>query len=136
MPIWTSIWHTSIWHTYHTWSLLIPLAAGPWFGLVSMQRTPVSNRDRNFNRYRDSAGIEPFLPVPGLTGTGIGNKTESGDFWQVFITKLSEKIPVRNPGKKVKFCRYQDAGKTPNTGSYWDCHQDPGPILAHTVLHH
>ena len=30
----------------------------------------------NFDRYRDSAGIGPFLPVPGLSGTGIGDKTE------------------------------------------------------------
>ena len=35
----------------------------------------VSDRDRNFDRYRDSAGIGPFLPVPRLTGTGIGDKT-------------------------------------------------------------
>ena len=31
----------------------------------------------DFDRYRYSAGIAPFLPVPGLTGTGIGDKTES-----------------------------------------------------------
>ena len=37
----------------------------------------VSNRVRNFDRYQDSVGIGPFLPVPGLTGTGIGDKTES-----------------------------------------------------------
>ena len=37
----------------------------------------VSDRDRDFDRYRYSAGIGPFLPVPGLTGTGIGDKTES-----------------------------------------------------------
>ena len=43
-----------------------------------MSRTsPVSDRDRNFDRYRDRAGIGPFLPVPGLTDTGIGDKTES-----------------------------------------------------------
>ena len=41
-----------------------------------MQQT-VSDRDSNFDRYRDSAGIGPFLPVPGLTGTRIGDKTES-----------------------------------------------------------
>ena len=38
---------------------------------------PVSDRDMNFDRYQDSAGIGPFLPVPGLTGTGIGDKTKS-----------------------------------------------------------
>ena len=37
----------------------------------------IFDRDRNFDRYRDSAGIGPFLPVPGLTGTRIGDKTES-----------------------------------------------------------
>ena len=28
-------------------------------------------------QYRDSARIGPFLPVPGLTSTRIGDKTES-----------------------------------------------------------
>ena len=31
--------------------------------------------------------------------------------------------------QKVKFCRYQDPGKTPYPGSYRDCHRDPGRIL-------
>ena len=39
-------------------------------------------RDRNVDRYRDSAGIGQFLPVPGLTGTGIGDKTESAGIRQ------------------------------------------------------
>ena len=29
----------------------------------------------------------------------------------------------------MKFCRYRDPGKTPNPGSYRDCHRDPGWIL-------
>ena len=40
------------------------------------------------------------------------------NFWQVFITKFSVKS------------WYRDPGKTPNPGSYRDCHQDPGRILA------
>ena len=45
--------------------------------VVTVCLLSVSDRDRNFDRYQDSAGIGPFLPVPALTGTGIGDKTKS-----------------------------------------------------------
>ena len=45
-------------------------------GVLDFQDS-VSNRDRNFDRYRDGSGIGQYLPVPGLTGTGIGDKTKS-----------------------------------------------------------
>ena len=53
----------------------------------------VSDRVRNFDRsrYRDIARIGPFIPVPELTGTGIGNKTKSARIRpdRLFVTGMS-----------------------------------------------
>ena len=60
---------------------------------------PVSDRDKNFDRYRDSAEIGPFLPVPrpGLTGTGIGDKTESAGI-RLGLTFRHRDVTGMSPG--------------------------------------